>query len=263
MVKTFMSYGGGLNSSAMLRLLETRDELPDVVLFSDTGDESETTYEMVKFFQAWCRERSIRFEILRSHLAPSLLDFSFSNRSIPSRMRRECSFKFKVRPIRKWINQEYPKEPTCDCDREARNDPKYRPHRFHALIGIARDEGHRAKDSDVWYILNQYPLVEDRITRQGCADLLEAAGLPIPPKSGCFYCPLQPKRKWIQLLRDDPGLFDQAQRMEENGQRFPELTLFTRPLATIRLEYQGQTYFDVGGEEDERDIVCDIGGCWS
>lgn len=256
MVIDVMSFGGGLNSSAMLAMLVDAGTPPDLVLFSDTGDEMPATYEFVEFYRLWCKASGIRFETLKSHLADSLYDFSIKGRSIPSRLRRECSFKFKVRPIRKFLRQEYGDEENCYCDKK-KHGKGYRPHRFHMMIGITTDEAHRAKDSDVWYIKNSYPLLDARIDRPGCTDILGKYALPIPPKSGCFYCPFQRKSSWVNLQRNHIDLFDKAVIMEENGQRYPELTLYSKPL---RGSFGGQTYFDQETPDDDR---CDSGYCWT
>ena len=68
-------------------------------------------------------------------------------------------------------------------------------------IGIALEEAHRMKDSDVKYIKNVFPLCDVRIDRDGCTKLLQNEGLPIPKKSGCWYCPFKKKQEWIDMMK--------------------------------------------------------------
>jgi hypothetical protein len=56
-VKTVVSYGGGVDSTAMTLLLE-RGEKPDLVVFCDTGGEYPETYAYLDRFDAYLRERA-------------------------------------------------------------------------------------------------------------------------------------------------------------------------------------------------------------
>jgi len=59
------------------------------------------------------------------------------------------------------------------------------------------------------------PLVDRYITRQGCIEIIQAEGLDMPQKSGCWICPFQPKSQWHELYRRHPDLFERAARLEE------------------------------------------------
>src|SRR5204863_1408724 len=62
-----LSYGGGVNSSALFfHLLDTGRPL-DLVIFADTGEEMPATYDAVQRMAAACQDRGIRFETVRSH----------------------------------------------------------------------------------------------------------------------------------------------------------------------------------------------------
>ena len=79
-VKYVLSYGGGLNSTALLIFLIKNNYHLDLVLFSDTGDEFPHTYETVKFYKKYCEEKGIRFEIVRSKLADSLYSYMWNKK---------------------------------------------------------------------------------------------------------------------------------------------------------------------------------------
>ena len=48
-----VSYGGGVDSTAMLIAMYLKGIRPDLVVFSDTGDEKEETYAYIKMFSKW------------------------------------------------------------------------------------------------------------------------------------------------------------------------------------------------------------------
>src|ERR1035441_4621830 len=50
LMKTVASYGGGVNSTAMLLGLAERSETVDLILFADTGGEKPETYAYVRRF---------------------------------------------------------------------------------------------------------------------------------------------------------------------------------------------------------------------
>lgn len=72
------------------------------------------------------------------------------------------------------------------------------------LFGITLDEVERVRDSDVKYIHNRYPLLEevDRPwTRRDCEKYLTGAGIPIPPKSSCVFCPYRSAQHWHEIAQ--------------------------------------------------------------
>ena len=42
------------------------------------------------------------------------------------------------------------------------------------------------------------------------------AGLPVPPKSACFFCPFKSRMAWRDLKREQPELFETACRVEQH-----------------------------------------------
>ena len=98
---------------------------------------------------------------------------------------------FKVRPVAKWMAQNGETE---------------------QMIGIAADESHRQPDK--WR-----PLCDAGVTRQGCIDIIQAEGVSVPRKSGCYICPFQRVSGWRELWRDHPDLFERAAKLEEDVTR--------------------------------------------
>ena len=61
----------------------------------------------------------------------------------------------------------------------------------------------------------RYPLREWGLDREACGRIIVAAGLPLPPKSACFFCPSMKDAEIAQLAQDDPVLYRLALAMEE------------------------------------------------
>jgi hypothetical protein len=53
-------------------------------------------------------------------------------------------------------------------------------------------------------------------------DMIRAAGLPVPPKSACFFCPTSKRHEIVQLRVRHPELLQRALAIEENAR--PNLT---------------------------------------
>jgi hypothetical protein len=75
-------------------------------------------------------------------------------------------------------------------------------------LGICADEPRRVRDGS-------YPLYEEGITREGCKRIIRDAGLEVPRKSGCFFCPGQRVGEWQRLYYEHPDLYGRAVRMED------------------------------------------------
>ena len=92
-------------------------------------------------------------------------------------------------------------------------------------LGIAWDEIHRMKDSRVDYVTNLYPLIDRRFTRADCVAIIEEAGLPIPQRSSCYFCPFNSVDRWRWLYETHPNLFNKAIALEERSKHFPSQRL--------------------------------------
>lgn len=102
-------------------------------------------------------------------------------------------------------------------------------------IGLDAGEGHRltwAKSSsqhkgkrlsrEAWldqhYFAYWYPLMEWGHDRETCKRIIAKAGLPVPIKSACFFCPASKKHEIAWLQEHHPDLLDRALRIEQNAQ---------------------------------------------
>lgn len=59
-----------------------------------------------------------------------------------------------------------------------------------------------------------HPLLDFGLRRSDCHHVIAAAGLPIPPKSACWFCPMKTPEQWMRMRQEDRPLFDEACRLE-------------------------------------------------
>ncbi len=59
-----------------------------------------------------------------------------------------------------------------------------------------------------------YPLRDWGLSREDCGRIIVAAGLPLPPKSACFFCPSMKQAEIEQLEAEEPELYELACEME-------------------------------------------------
>jgi hypothetical protein len=71
---------------------------------------------------------------------------------------------------------------------------------------------------DQHYFVYWYPLLEWAYDRQRCQQIIAAAGLPIPMKSSCFFCPASKKQEIVWLQEHHPELLERALEIERNAQ---------------------------------------------
>lgn len=53
------------------------------------------------------------------------------------------------------------------------------------------------------------------ITRADCIQIIARAGIPVPPRSACYFCPFHSGEEWRRLQRETPELFERACELEE------------------------------------------------
>ncbi|MFJ3289951.1 phosphoadenosine phosphosulfate reductase [Streptomyces sp. NPDC086669] len=132
-------------------------------------------------------------------------------------------------------------------------------------IGISVDEIHRANNRKVEpHEVITYPLLDLGLRRTDCARIIREAGLPVPPKSSCFFCPFHRPETWHDQRRNEPELFEKSCQLEELlnarrdelGKDHVYLTRFNRPLREAIPDG-----VDLLPMFDEADGLCDSGWC--
>lgn len=87
-------------------------------------------------------------------------------------------------------------------------------------IGISVDEIQRANNRrQEAHEQIVYPLLDLRLRRTDCARLIAQARLPVPPKSSCWFCPMHRPSVWQDQAREQPDLFDRACQLEDTLNR--------------------------------------------
>jgi len=213
--KRLLSFGAGVNSVALLVLRKLGKVQFDYVAFADTGAEHPETYEYIeKVCIPLCKEVGVSFVRVGS---PTLYEDYYEKKIIPFRMFRSCTDRYKIRPIRKWIEANLG-EATI-------------------IIGIDAGESHRARYSEGF----SYPLIEMDIDREGCQRIIEGNGYPLPIKSGCYFCPFTNLEGWTNLYNNHNDLFRMAEQFEQNCRAYPTYHLTDKPLKDLRHAIETQT----------------------
>ena len=117
-------------------------------------------------------------------------------------MSRSCTSTFKVRTVARWLRSEVGATAGLPAT---------------VALGISVDEIQRAKpgvDPRNPYQRRVYPLLDLGLHRSDCRTIIADAGLPVPPKSSCWFCPFHDREAWRKLKRDTPGLFAEAVALE-------------------------------------------------
>lgn len=233
--------GAGLNTTACLLKYKY-----DYAVFADTGDETQETYDYIdRYLKPKCVELGVPWITVRNKWDQSLYEYSMERKKVPIMSLRWCTSDFKRRPIRRWLRSG-PLKAT-----------RFRPVRLD--IGIAFDESHRANFSGEvpQYLRHEYPLIDDRITRDMCTAICRQAKIPPAPKSGCWFCFYKSNSYYRRLYEKSPELFKKAELLEQNGSDYPKTTLKTKPLMEI-IKNMPLTWY---GAPDEEEAGCEEGYC--
>ena len=206
-----VSYGGGVNSTAMLIGMVERGQRPDAILFANTAAEFPETYKYVDGFSGWLTQRGFP-EI--THVAynskhETLEQECHNNNTLPSLAFgfRGCSHKWKRYPMEKWVKAW---QPAIEAHE--------RGHVVYRLLGIDAGEQHRGRiDGEREKCEYHRPLVEWCWNRRQCIQVIEDSHLCVPKKSACFFCPATRKAEVKELYRDEPELFARAVAMEQHA----------------------------------------------
>lgn len=212
---TVFSYGGGVQSNAALVLAAQGMLDCRTFLFANVGDDSEnpaTLRYVREIAKPYAEAHGIQLIKLQRHTRDGAAETLYGRitnprlRSIgiPVRMsngapaNRSCTADFKIKVVAGWLYRlgARAKKPAT------------------VMLGISLDEWQRMKDSQISYTRNAYPLIERRMSRQDCVNVIAAAGLPIPPKSSCVFCPYHRMSVWREMRDKEPEQFQRAVELE-------------------------------------------------
>lgn len=190
-----LSFGGGVNSTALAILLVNEGWRGHIV-FSDTGTEWPDTYCFIDYFdKEWLEPRGLSITRLgaewraSTYWKPSLIDKCLASGRLPLAHPRWCTTHYKIEPMHRWM-----KAQGCEPETE--------------MVGIALDEAWRMPS-------RCRPLVDRGVDRAGCVSIIQAEGLDVPRKSGCYICPFQRDSQWRELWRRYPELYAKGEELEQ------------------------------------------------
>lgn len=261
-----VSYGGGVQSTALLVLAAQREIDFGTFLFANVGNDSEHPATL-----AYVREVAVPYaaragldvqELKRRRrdgatetLMQRLNRPDTRSIPIPVRMangapgRRNCTADFKIKVVGRWLREHgaTAEEPAA------------------VGIGISVDEIHRAnrRRREAHEVI-EYPLLDLGLRRDDCERIIAEAGLPVPPKSSCFFCPFRTVGAWRHQRQHEPELFAQSVRLEETinrrraalGRDAVYLTRYGIPLTEAIPDDSPRE-----GDADEDEGACDSGWC--
>lgn len=212
-----LSYGGGVQSSAMLVMaVEGVIPRPDWIIFADVGAEPQYVYDYVKVMSNYVEEHGMKVitamddEGLMEHelrvgnkrtLPPY---YTKGKDGKPTPIRRKCTSEKKIDVIRREMRQ------MMGLKKGQRVKKK-----IGCMIGISIDEIQRMKDSRDKWQTNLFPLCDLLIDRQKCEQIVVDAGLPKPVKSSCIICPYHDDHYWSWMKKEHREEFDQAVEVDK------------------------------------------------
>lgn len=206
-----VAYGMGVDSTAVLVQFARLGIIPDVIMFANVGGEKRKTYAylpiinafleangmptvtVVRYipqnFKNWPPYYTLEQNCLTNGTLPSI-SFSFQFKS--------CSQKWKAAPQHKFLQSWSPAVECWNAGGRVKKvigydaSAKDRKRLTYACNAEVEDEHY-----EYWY-----PLSEWGWDRQRCEQEILAAGIPLPPKSSCYFCAaMQPEE--VDALEPD------------------------------------------------------------
>jgi len=236
-----VAYGLGVDSTAMLVEFALRGIRPDLILFADTGGEKPETYAYLPIAQQYLAAVgfpsvvTVRYEPTRAAYR-TLEEQCLHTGTLPSLAYggKSCSLKFKRTSQDRFILTAYP---AAEVQRRGQrivraigfDAGEQRRTYAHAVKCTESEQALRTGERlsreqwlDQHYFTYWYPLLEWGYDRERCKRIIAHAGLPIPVKSSCFFCPASKKHEIVWLEKHHPELLQRALAIERNAR--PSLT---------------------------------------
>jgi 3'-phosphoadenosine 5'-phosphosulfate sulfotransferase (PAPS reductase)/FAD synthetase len=216
-MKKYLSFGAGVNSTALLLLLTDQGEDFETIFVNHGGDYPET-YEYVTYL------REHGFEI--TEIKPpaycgctTIEQYIRKYKFLPGVFSRWCTEHFKVIPFQKYIET-----PAV------------------VFLGYSYDEKQRAErrtkkhkeENDITY---EYSLIDLKISRDSCISVIREHNLKIPPRSTCYFCPFQSKQQIRELFLFHRDLYERVVELEALCSKGGKFTLkINKTIPVIAME---------------------------
>lgn len=191
-------------------------------IWSDTKDEKPETYAYIRdVFEPFLRAHGKELEVISGH--EGVIERWERINVVGSRTLRSCTVEAKIRPIERYLR-------------------KHGQPGDVQILGIDAGEQHRAKPphpTDKYG--KEYPLVGMDIDRDGCARIIEEAGLPVPVKSGCWHCPFMRVGEVRALYHEKPELFERIGELERRSLESRPLEPHEIAAGKVRAQWHGRS----------------------
>ena len=215
-----VAYGIGVDSTAMLVEMSRLGIRPDLILSADTGNEKPETYAYLPvicdFLRRFCFPEVVvvRRNPTRSRKSGevyrTLGENCTANSTLPSLAfgRKGCSLKWKREPQDKYVNSFEPARAAWKLGQKVVK-----------LIGYdaGKKDARRSSIKDDAKYRYLYPLRLWGWDRERCEHEILSAGLPLPPKSACTFCPATKPAELEEMIRRDVRVATEIIEMERRA----------------------------------------------
>lgn len=231
-----VSYGGGVNSVALLLALHEHGIRPRAITMADPGSERRGTIAFRDdVMRPWCDrvgfpdilvlERRIEGQLRpRAWRLETLYEECARIGSLPSVAygHKKCSAKYKAEPQRWWVERQPWAQEAWAAGRKVVR-----------AIGYDLDEQRRVEAAGqvAWRpaleearFSSWYPVYELGLDREDCVALISRHFAAPPPKSACTFCPNNTFAEWQELRRDEPDRFREAVELSRGAEVTSEAT---------------------------------------
>lgn len=189
-MKRYLSFGGGVDSTAlMLWLLDQGEELFEIIFVDHKADYPET-YQYIEYL----KKKGYPITVIDGG---SLIDYCEINKVFPMKQWKWCTDKFKLRPLKRYL------QVPCIC-----------------FIGIGAYEKRRLKQFGALKegVFNVMPLISLQMSRKETEEFIVRHGLKAPPKSGCYICPNANLKEIQRLQKIHPDLYIKRMKLQKQAE---------------------------------------------
>jgi len=211
-----VSFGAGVDSTAILVGLHERGKRPDYIIFSDTGAERPDIYAHIERVDKWCESIGFpKIDVVRYKTKNGeryLIDDCVDNTTLPSLAFgfKTCSLKYKTKPNQKYIVKDLGIKKyikvfgygTGEIDRAIKSCESIKNNKVDFYAG---------EEMKLWF-----PLIDWKLNRNDCKKLSRTVGF-CTAKSSCYFCPAMKLSEVLILKKTYPELYEKAIEMEKNA----------------------------------------------
>jgi hypothetical protein len=239
-----VSYGMGRDSTAMLVGMQQRGMRPDHIVFADVGAEKAATYAYLPVIQEWLARVGFPPVTVVRNVAPkspydTIEGNMVQNATLPGATfgKASCTVRWKIVPQKRhaeslddvraeWAadrkvvkligfedGEEYRMNKASDkahsggCSPSSKKKPIPPDETPEARKKREASERKKAAEAalEAKRYEYRYPLIEWEWTLERCMEETRAAGLPVPPKSACVFCPNAQPFELLDMTPEERG----------------------------------------------------------